>query len=161
MGDMNMAHIPYGYRIENGSAVKDPEQSKKLADFIDEYLGGLSIANARKASGIELSISSILVYLRTGTYAGTEYYPPIVSEETRDRVLEKLKQRTHPGVSIIPDHLPVHTRFQTAKPNDTCNGSASEIAAAVYDMITPAENGRIFMISSEQAMVRAWAGITE
>ena len=156
-----MAHIPYGYRIENGRAVIDPEQSCKLTNFIDAYLGGLSVENAREESGIELNPSTILDYLRTGTYAGTEYYPPIVSEATRDLILKKLEQRTHPGFSFIPAPLPVRTRFRTAEPKGTCNGSASEIAAAVFDLITPTENGRAFMNSTEQAMVKAWAGSTE
>ena len=67
-----MAHIPYGYRIENGQAVLEPEAAKKLNDFIDAYLGGLSIKEARKASGMEMTDSSILDYLRKGTYAGTD-----------------------------------------------------------------------------------------
>lgn len=111
-----MAHIPYGYKIENGHAVPEPEQAKKLNDFIEAYLGGLSIKESRKASGIELSQSSLLDYLRTGTYAGTEYYPPIVPDGTREQVMEELERRTHPGFSIIPDAIPVYTKFQTAKP---------------------------------------------
>ena len=155
-----MAHIPYGYRIENGTAVIDPEQSKKLIDFIDAYLGGLSIKESRKASGIELTGSSILDYLRSGTYAGTEYYPPIVPEGTQDRILEELERRTHPGFSTLPDPLTVRTKIQTTEPKGSCTGSAAEIAAAVYDLITPAEYGRTFMNSTEQAMVKAWVGIT-
>ena len=154
-----MAHIPYGYKIENGHAVPEPEQAKKLNDFIEAYLGGLSIKESRKASGIELSQSSLLDYLRTGTYAGTEYYPPIVPDGTREQVMEELERRTHPGFSIIPDAIPVYTKFQTAKPEGKLIGSAAEAAAAVYNLITPAEYGRTFMNSTEQATVRAWVGI--
>lgn len=38
-------------------------------------------------------------------------------------------------------------------------GAVTASAAAVYDMITPAEYGRTFMNTAEQAMVRAWVGI--
>ena len=76
----------------------------------------------------------------------------------RERILEELGRRTHPGFSSIPDALPVYAKFQTAHPADKCSGSAAEIAAAVYDLITPAANGRTFMNSTEQAMVKAWVG---
>ena len=34
-----MAHIPYGYRIEDGHAVADAEKARKLNAFIEAYLG--------------------------------------------------------------------------------------------------------------------------
>lgn len=154
-----MAHIPYGYRIEDGHAVPEPGEAQKLNAFIEAYLGGLSVKEARKASEIGLSQSSLLDYLRRGTFAGTDYYPPIVPEGAWERVTEELARRTHPSFSIIPDAIPVYTKFQTAKPEGTLIGSAAEAAAAVYNLITPAEYGRTFMNSTEQATVRAWVGI--
>ena len=156
-----MAHIPYGYRIENGHAVPEPEKAKKLNDFIDAYFRGLSIKEAREASGIEPSQSSLLHYLRSGTYAGTEYYPPIVPDGTRERVIEELARRTHPGFSVIPEAIPVHAKFRTAPPGAACEGSAAEAAAAIYDLIIPDEHGGTFMNASDQAMLRAWAGIED
>ncbi len=154
-----MAHIPYGYRIEDGHAVPEPGEAQKLNAFIEAYLGGLSVKEARKASEIGLSQSSLLDYLRKGTFAGTEYYPPIVPEGAWEQVAEELAHRTHPGFSILPDALPVHTKFQTGNPQGPCEGSAAEVAAAVYNLITPAEYGRTFMNTAEQAMIRAWVGI--
>ncbi len=154
-----MAHIPYGYRIEDGHAVPEPGEAQKLNAFIEAYLGGLSVKEARKASEIGLSQSSLLDYLRRGTFAGTDYYPPIVPEGAWERVTEELARRTHPGFSILPDALPVHTKFQTAKPQGSCESSATEAAAEVYNLITPAEYGRTFMNTAEQAMIRAWVGI--
>ncbi len=154
-----MAHIPYGYRIEDGHAVPEPGEVQKLNAFIEAYLGGLSVKEARKASEIGLSQSSLLDYLRKGTFAGTDYYPSIVPEGAWERVTEELARRTHPGYSVIPNALPVRTKFQTAQPQGSCEGSAAEVAAAVYGLIIPAEYGRTFMNTAEQAMIRAWVGI--
>ena len=111
-----MAHIPYGYRIEDGHAVADAEKARKLNAFIEAYLGGLSFKEARRAAGVELSEACLRVYMRNGTFTGTEYYPPIVPEGMWERVTEEMARRTHPGFSILPDALPVHTKLQTAKP---------------------------------------------
>ena len=156
---MRMAHIPYGYRIEDGHAVADAEKARKLNAFIEAYLGGLSFKEARRAAGVELSEACLRVYMRNGTFTGTEYYPPIVPEGMWERVTEEMARRTHPGFSILPDALPVHTKFQTAKPKGPLHGSAAEVAAEVYNLITPAEYGRTFMNTAEQAMIRAWVGI--
>ena len=127
--------------------------------IFDAYLGGLSFKEARRAAGVELSEACLRVYMRNGTFTGTEYYPPIVPEGMWERVTEEMARRTHPGFSILPDALPVHTKFQTAKPKGPLHGSAAEVAAEVYNLITPAEYGRTFMNTAEQAMIRAWVGI--
>lgn len=62
-----MAHIPYGYKIENGHAVPEPEQAKKLNDFIEAYFGGLSIKESRKASGITEENSIPLLTTQTAS----------------------------------------------------------------------------------------------
>ena len=80
-----MAQIPYGYKIENGEAKPEPDKVQKLNAFIDAYLGGLSFKEARKTSGVELSESCLRDYMRNGTFAGTDYYPPIVPEGTLER----------------------------------------------------------------------------
>lgn len=156
-----MAHIPYGYRIERGRASPEPGQAEKLNAFIGAYLKGLSVKEAKKASGIELSVRSIMDYLRAGTYAGTEYYPAIVPEGTKERILEELERRTHPGFAILPDDITVQNMFQTEEPEGQCSGSAAEVAGAVYNLIVPAKNGRTFMNSKEKAVVNAWAGKME
>ena len=154
-----MAHIPYGYRIRDGKAVPEPDEAARLNAYIEAYLGGMSVEAAMKASQIGLSRSALVSYLRKGTYAGTDYYPPIVPEGTWERVKEAMARRTHPGFSNLPIALPIRTKFQTTVPALPCEGCAAEVASAIYDLITPAEYGRTFMNTTEQAMVRAWVGI--
>ena len=153
-----MAQIPYGYKIENGEAKPEPDKVQKLNAFIDAYLGGLSFKEARKTSGVELSEPCLRDYMRNGTFAGTDYYPPIVPEGTLERVQEEMARRTHPGVSIIPNAVPVRTKFRLAEPEGPCSGNAAEVASAIYDLIMPSDYGRTFMNTNEQATVKAWIG---
>lgn len=151
-----MAHIPYGYVIERGRASPQPEKVEKLNKFIDAFLGGLSIKEAKKSSGIELSVRPILNYLRSGTYAGTDYYPPIVPAGTKERVLEELERRTHPGFSKQRDEIPVQVKFITKVPEGGCGEKAAEIAEGIYNLVVPAEDGRAFMNAAEQARIKTW-----
>lgn len=132
-----MAHIPFGYRIEMGKAVPDEEQVEKLNVFLEGYLGGLSIDSARRVAGIELSRSALLDYMRSGTFAGTEYYPPIVASGMKERILEELEKRTFKGTSIFVPPVPVRTEFKMRTVEPT--GTAAEKAAARYAAIEVVE----------------------
>ena len=48
-----MAHMPYGYRIENGIAVIDEEKAEKVRNLYKGYLSGLSLTVAAKTAGID------------------------------------------------------------------------------------------------------------
>ena len=48
-----MAHIPYGYRIENGKAIIDKAKSEQIKLLFEAYLSGDSLANAAKKAGIK------------------------------------------------------------------------------------------------------------
>lgn len=152
-----MAHIPYGYRIERGKAVSDPEQKEKLNVFLSLYLRGLSVEKARSASGIKLTKSALLDYMRAGTFAGTDYYPPIVPEEMREQIHAELEKRSHPGFSIIAPAIQSFTDFQMRAPEKALTGTAVEKAAQIYSLIVPVENGRRQITAKEAEKVsEAW-----
>ncbi len=152
-----MANIPYGYRIENGSAVPDREKVDRFNRFINEYLNGASLKTARELSGVEPGIFSLNQYLRKGTYQGTSYYPAIVPEGTHEKVLAEHERRKHKGNRKIPDDLPVKSHFYMKKAEVPCKGNASEVAALIYSLIIPAEEGREIILPGELEMVRKWA----
>ena len=133
-----MAHIPYGYRIEMGKAVRDEEQAKKLNVFLEGYLSGLSIDRARDMAGISLATSSLNHYMRSGTYAGTDYYPPIVPSGMRDRIAKEMERRSFKGKSIFIPPVPVRTEFRM-KSMGSLTGTAAEKAAARYAAIEAVE----------------------
>ncbi len=152
-----MANIPYGYRIENGAAVPDTVKAEKLNRFISMLLSGTSFNNAKKESGVELSAPALRVYLRKGTYQGTEYYPAIVPAGTHEMVLAELESRTQKGVRKLPDDLPVRYRFRMERPEGPCGGNASDVAALLYSLIVPDENGRECILPGELRMIKEWA----
>lgn len=161
-----MAHIPYGYRIEQGKAVPDPEQVQRFHLFLDAYLSGKSVKEATKVSGVDMSVSALLDYLRGGTYAGTDYYPCIVPEGTMERVRAELERRTHPGNRKTQPPVPVRTQFRVRNPVVNCLpgwetlNTASDIASALYEKITPVEctqTGRRTASSAEMKTLRTMA----
>ena len=132
-----MAHIPFGYRIEMGKAVPDKEQVEKLKAFLEGYLDGLSIEKARCMADIKLSASSLSDYMRSGIYAGTDYYPPIVAPGTKERIVAEMEKRTFTGTSIFAPPVPIRTEFRLKQA--TPDGSAAEKAAARYAAIEAVE----------------------
>jgi hypothetical protein len=140
-----MAHIPYGYRIVQGEAVPDPVQVQRFNWFLDVYLSGKSVKEATIVSGVDMSVSALLHYLRSGTYAGTDYYPCIVPEGTFDRVTAELQRRSHPGTQKAQPPVPVRTHFRVKAPDvnspqgrETIN-TAADIASALYGRIAPVD----------------------
>lgn len=49
-GDL-MGHTPYGYRIENGMAVINPDEAGHVRQIFHNYIEGMSLSEAAKAAG--------------------------------------------------------------------------------------------------------------
>lgn len=88
-----MRHIPYGYRIENGQAVLDPDEAQRVRAFFDDYLGGASQQEAARQNGIHRAQATLGKMLRDRKYLGDGFYPPVISQETFNRAQEERKRR--------------------------------------------------------------------
>lgn len=88
-----MRHIPYGYRIENGRAVLDPDEARRVRAFFEDYLNGASQQGAARQNGIYRAQATLGKMLRDKKYTGDGFYPPIIPQETFDRVQEERKRR--------------------------------------------------------------------
>ena len=167
-----MASTPYGYKIVMGKAVIDPEAKARFDDFIDHYLGGLSVKEANKIAGIPLSASSLNKLLRNETYLGTDYYPPLITAEVFYAVQEEREKRTHEGTSAPVQPVPVKSRFILASLErvehgadveerhgadvEETRGTAAETVAHLYSAILPSETGRTMAAGAEAAAIRSW-----
>ena len=159
-----MASTPYGYKIVMGKAVIDPEAKARFDDFIDHYLGGLSVKEANKIAGIPLSASSLNKLLRNETYLGTDYYPPLITAEVFYAVQEEREKRTHEGTSVPVQPVPVKSRFilaslervEHAADVEETRGTAAETVAHLYSAILPSETGRTMAAGAEAAAIRSW-----
>lgn len=83
-----MRHIPYGYKIENGMAVVDEEETAMVRKFFDYYISGLALMAAAKKVGLNLYHGSAGRILRTEKYLGDDYYPAIIDREIFDKAEE-------------------------------------------------------------------------
>ena len=87
------AHIPYGYRIEDGKAVVDEVQAEQVRTFFKEYISGKALMVAAETVGLKLFHGSAGRMLRNTHYLGDEYYPAIIDRELFDKAEEERQSR--------------------------------------------------------------------
>jgi hypothetical protein len=88
-----MGHTPYGYRIENGTAVIDETAAKQVKELFLGYLAGLSLKDAAKKARIDCYHATAGRMLKNKNYVGDEFYPPIIDKETFEKAgLEKQRR---------------------------------------------------------------------
>ena len=89
-----MGHTPFGYRIENGKAVIDDAAAAQVRDLYKNYLSGLSLTNAAKASGLNLLHSGAKRMMLNRHYLGDDFYPAIIDPASFDAVSVELSKRS-------------------------------------------------------------------
>ena len=109
------AHIPYGYRIENGKAVVDEIQAEQVGEFFKEYIAGKSLKAAAETVGLKVFHGSAGRMLRNTHYLGDDYYPAIIDralfdkaeEERQSRAtqLGRVRELTHKESPVVPLHF--------------------------------------------------------
>ena len=87
------AHIPYGYRIEDGKAVVDETQAEQVRAFFKEYISGKALMVAAETVGLKLFHGSAGRMLRNTHNLGDEYYPAIIDRELFDKAEEQRQAR--------------------------------------------------------------------
>lgn len=104
---------PYGYRIENGRAVLDPEKAPQVMAFYRHYLEGLPVGPACIAAKVERDPHSSWKLLEDRRYMGDDFYPQLISPEIFNAVQEQRKLRNHnppdqPRNEILPGVVATH-----------------------------------------------------
>lgn len=89
------AHIPYGYRIEDGKAVVDEVQAEQVRTFFKEYISGKALKVAAEMVGLKLFHGSAGRMLRNTHYLGDDYYPAIIDQELFDKAEEERQSRAN------------------------------------------------------------------
>ena len=87
------AHIPYGYRIEDGKAVVDENQAEQVRAFFKEYISGKALMAAAETAGLKMLDGSAGRMLRNTHYLGDDYYPAIIDRELFDKAEEERQSR--------------------------------------------------------------------
>ena len=92
-GGAVMGHTPYGYRIENGSAVINDQEADCVRRIFDNYISGMSLREAAKAAGHPLVHSTVKRMLTKKYYCGDDFYPAIIDISTFHTANNELKRR--------------------------------------------------------------------
>ena len=88
-----MGHTPYGYRIENGTAVINDQEADCVRRIFDNYISGMSLREAAKAAGHPLVHSTVKRMLTKKYYCGDDFYPAIIDISTFHTANSELKRR--------------------------------------------------------------------
>lgn len=88
-----MGHTPYGYKIENGKAVIDEPAATKIRTLYTNYLNGMALVAAAKASGIDTYHGTVKRLLQNRHYIGDDFYPAIIDITTYKKANAELNAR--------------------------------------------------------------------
>ncbi len=135
---MDMAHIPYGYRIIGGKACICEEEQEKIIQFYRAYLEGNSIRDAGWKAGIERSRAGLTKILENEVYLGDDYYPALVGEkvflQVREERRRRYRQQGEPDSSRKLDFIPVPDSFSLREGGQKYEDPVKE-AEAIYARI--------------------------
>ncbi len=113
-------NIPYGYRLEDGKVIIHEVEGAYLREICNEYLSGLSFAEAARKVGINKPRTTVNRMLQNPRYLGSDSYPAIIDQETFNAI-EAERQRRASALGL--DHRKrrtskarIYTRFTISKP---------------------------------------------
>ncbi len=141
-----MAHIPYGYRIENGSAVIVRQEADKIRLFFRLYLAGNSIRAAAAKASLPISQATAVNMVRKTIYLGDGYYPAIIDSKLYRKVINETERREQERkqISAKKREVTVPDRFLFASDGLKTlkkRMDPSETASALYELVTADEKG--------------------
>lgn len=84
---------PYGYRIENGTAVMIEEQAEIIKKIFENYLSGMALAVSAEKAGLKISHSMAKKMICCQYYLGDNFYPAIIDEHTFQLANAELRNR--------------------------------------------------------------------
>jgi hypothetical protein len=133
-----MAHIPYGYRTEQGKAVVVEDQAAQIRKIYEGYLSGLGLTVAAAEAGLKMTHSEVKRILANRYYIGDDYYPAIIDQETYDKAQDERVRRAEKLGRLDrakePEEKPVPTRFRMGRIKESFS-DPFEQAAYVYSLI--------------------------
>lgn len=90
---MRQGHLPYGYRISDGTAVIDQEQAEQVRGIFEAYLSGRGYVDAARSMGLDMYHGSVKRMLQNRHYLGDDFYPAIIDRETFNSAEEERLRR--------------------------------------------------------------------
>ncbi len=113
-----MTHIPYGYKIESGTASFN-DDAVLIRKLFTNFIECKSMRAAAKAAGLNKTHSVIGRILRNGVYLGTDFYPQLIDYETFTKAQEirntNVKSQKRPHCYRTDTQIPKSFRFKIGK----------------------------------------------
>lgn len=137
--------LPYGYKMENGTAVTEQTEAQKVKELFKFYLDGNSLQTAGKLAEITACHAQIGNMLKNPKYMGDGYYPQIIDKETFTDVQKLRAQKADTWKTrirkkeVIPIVFP--TSFTMGIP-DKLSDDPFRQAEYMFSLIEVAENGK-------------------
>lgn len=161
---------PYGYQIEGGKTVIEPQEAENIRRIYRQYAAGLSykaIAEELTAEGIRYmpekpawNKNMVARILQNENYLGTDKYPPIIATAEYHSAQQSMKPYTHTesqDIKTLKPLLvcgicgePLKRRLKTAGGERWyCSTDANHIAVTVTDEILLCGIGKLGQLLSK------------
>ena len=138
-----MGHMPYGYRVENGTTVICEKEAGQIRDIYAGYLSGLGYVEAARNAGLSMAHTSVKRMLQNRHYLGDDFYPAIIDRGTFDAAEEEhLRRSAALGRDNLPKKETGHRRIQTRFKMGRCEKKLDdpyEQATYIYSLIESEE----------------------
>lgn len=159
-----MTRIPYGYRIENGCAVTEPDEAASIRKFIRFYLAGCSIREAASRASLPLCNSAARHILLNRIYLGDDYYPAVIDRATFAQVSAERELRYNRlgrfGNRGPVPAIPIRTTFRMKphKPSDSdpLQKDPAALAACLYSCIQYTQDGDVRIRTTDKTQMTEW-----
>ena len=139
---MDMAHIPFGYKMIEGPALVAEPTTEQIKATYRYYFEGKSLVDAANEAGLKMNHASVKRMLSNKKYLGTDYYPQIIDEETIERFQEELTRRASNLGRLDRKSKERNITIPTAfrfKPADLTFADPFEQAEYIYSLIESEE----------------------
>lgn len=135
------ARVPYGYRIVDGRALTDSREVTALKQYFRDYLDGLPMSQAAKEAQLPCSQTALRYLFYKKEYIGTDFYPPIITEEYQKKLIAEYESRKGKQVRVAPTHpkkgVAIYKDFKLVRMRAYSLGDPVDCAAALYQRIRP------------------------
>ena len=145
---MKRPRIPYGYRLVQGIAEPEPEESRKLRLLYEYYVQGYSLKNCLRLAETERSVGWLRSVFENEVYLGTGAYPQLISRDLWEQARAEAVRRGRKNSGISKDALrqkpvPVETEFSLKEESgDMAAGEPVADASRLYRQIRIRGKGR-------------------
>ena len=145
---MKRPRIPYGYRLVQGIAEPEPEESRKLRLLYEYYVQGYSLKNCLRLAETERSVGWLRSVFENEVYLGTGAYPQLISRDLWEQARAEAVRwgRKNSGISkdaLRQKPVPVETIFSLeGEPGDIEAGEPAANAYQLYRQIRVRGKGR-------------------